>query len=67
MPLRIKPAMKIFQTKQKQVILDLKGVTCIADNILLVGKADSIEEATLDHNDNLQKLRKENLKINREI
>lgn len=70
LPFGVKPAMEIFQMRQNQVVYGLKGVTCIADDILVVGKGENIEEATRDHNRNLQqlleRLQKENLKINRE-
>lgn len=69
-PFGIKPAMEIFQMRQNQVISGLKGVVCIADDILVFGKGGTKKEAIKDHNKNLehllQRLRKENLKINKE-
>lgn len=70
LPFGLKPAMEIFQMKQNQIISGLKGVVCIADDILVFGKGKNQQDATEDHNKNLEKLlirlRKENLKINKE-
>lgn len=55
--------------KQNQVVYPLKGVTCISDEILVVGKGENIEEAIRDHNKNLhllERLKMGNLKINPE-
>ncbi|XP_053686342.1 uncharacterized protein K02A2.6-like [Sabethes cyaneus] len=54
---------------QKEVIQGLKGVECIADDLLLYGKGSTFEEALIDHNTNLEnllsRLEERNVKLNR--
>lgn len=60
MPFGIKLAMQIFQMKQNQFTSGLKGVVCIADDILVFGKGDS-KEAVKNYNENLEQLLKDNV------
>jgi len=48
--------MEIFQMKQNQIIPGLKGVVCLADDILVFGKGETEHEAYYNHNQNLQNL-----------
>lgn len=70
MPFGIKPAMEIYQKRQHLLLQGLEGVVCIADDILVFGSGETMEEAIADHDINLKKLliriRKENLKLNRD-
>ena len=45
----ITPAPEIFQAKMHQVIGGLKGVACIADDMLVYGCGDTDEQALIDH------------------
>ncbi|XP_037958998.1 uncharacterized protein K02A2.6-like [Teleopsis dalmanni] len=70
LPFGLKPAMEIFQMKQNQIIAGLKGVVCIADDILVYGKGENQQVAVEDHNKNLEellkRLKQQNLKINKD-
>lgn len=70
MPFGIKPAMEIYQRKQNEIVQDLDGVFAMADDILVVGRGETDEEALNDHNKNwerlLIRLKQENLKLNRD-
>lgn len=70
LPFGIAPAPEIFQMKLQETIQDLEGVECIADDILIFGIGDSLEEALSNHNLCLEKLlcrlEKHNVKLNRE-
>lgn len=69
MPFGISSAPEIFQKEQQQIICGLKGVRCIADDVLIFGVGDTREEALEDHNKNLRaaldRFRQRGLKINR--
>lgn len=69
MPFGIKPAMEIYQRKQNQIVQGLDGVFAMADDILIVGRGETDQEALEDHNRNwealLMRLKDENLKLNR--
>lgn len=58
-----------YQRRQCEVLLGLKGVSVIADDILLNGCGDTHKEAMVDHDRNLttllQRARDVNLKLNR--
>jgi len=49
----VSPAPEIFQARMHQVLGALKGVACIADDILVYGCGDDMEEAQLDHDKNM--------------
>ncbi len=69
MPFGISPAPEEYQMRQKQVLEGLQGIFNIADDILCVGYGETLEEATKDHDKNLEKLlqrcRDVNLKLNK--
>lgn len=69
MPFGIKPAAEEYQRRQHEALQGLKGVSVIADDILLYGCGDTTEEALADHDINLaallQRAREVNLKLNR--
>ena len=69
MPFGIKPAAEEYQRRQHEVLLGLKGVSVIADDILVYGCGDTAEEAMDDHDKNLaallQRAKTVNLKLNK--
>ncbi|XP_062558277.1 uncharacterized protein LOC134223153 [Armigeres subalbatus] len=50
LPFGIASAPEIFQIKLQEAIEGLEGVECIADDLLLFGVGNSIEEALANHN-----------------
>ena len=54
MPFGISSAPEVFQRKMHEVTEGLKGVEVIADDFVVVGLGESIEEATADHDSNLE-------------
>ncbi|XP_055527066.1 uncharacterized protein K02A2.6-like [Wyeomyia smithii] len=69
LPFGIAPAPEIFQLKLQEVIHGLKGVECIADDLLVYGVGETFEEALINHNENLdkllQRLEQNNVKLNK--
>jgi len=70
LPFGVIPAPEIFQARMHEALAGLKGVACIADDILIAGSGATIVEATADHNKNLRALmeryREKGLKLNSE-
>lgn len=70
LPFGICAASEEFQKRIIDVLAGLKGTTVIADDILVVGKGETIEEATIDHDNNVQqlfnRLKENNIKLNKE-
>lgn len=68
LPFGIAPAPEIFQIKLQEVIEGLAGVECIADDLLVYGIGDTIEEALANHNVCLERLlcrlKHHNVKLN---
>lgn len=66
----ISPAPELFMSKMHETIAGLPGVTCIADDILIFGSGDNIEDAEADHDRNLigllERCRERNLHLNSE-
>ena len=62
-------APELFQSRIHAALAGLKGIHCIADDILITGSGDSLEEAQRDHDRNLlallQRCRQKGLKFNR--
>ena len=54
MPFGICLAPEVFQRRMHEIIVGLKGVEVVADDFVVVGFGDSIEEATTDHDKNLE-------------
>ena len=50
----ISSAPQVFQRRMHKVTEGLKGVEVIADDFVVVGFGDSIQDATKDHNSNLE-------------
>lgn len=69
LPFGITSAPEIFQTKLQEIIHGLKGVECLADDLLIYGRGETFEEALVDHNRNLEKLllrlQQHNVKLNK--
>ena len=69
MPYGVSPAPEIFQRRMHETLAGLKGVACIADDILIYGCGDTQEEAQRDHDANVRQLltrcREKNLKLNK--
>jgi len=70
LPFGISPAPEIFQARMHDALSGLKGVACIADDILIAGAGETEAEATIDHNRNLRALlnrcREKGIKLNQE-
>lgn len=70
LPFGLSTAMEIFQKKMLEITNGLKGVHVLADDILVVGYGDNEDDAQKNHDENLEKLldrlRKENVKLNEE-
>ena len=68
MPFGICSAPEVFQRRMHEIIEGLKGVEVVADDFVVVGFGDSIEEATTDHDKNLESFLRRcverNLKLN---
>ena len=68
MPQGISSAPEEYQRRQHEAIHDLNGVEVIADDTLVCGSGDNMEEAIQDHDRNLeallQRAREKNLKFN---
>ena len=69
MPFGIKPAAEEYQRRKHEALRGLKGVSVIADDILVYGCGDTDEDAMADHDKNvealLQRAREVNLKLNK--
>ena len=66
----ISPAPEIFQARMHQLLEGLSGVACIADDILVYGCGDTVEEALVDHDSNmialLNRCRERDLHLNKD-
>src|ERR1700761_1601978 len=62
-------APEIFQRKILETLSDLRRIACIADDILIYGCGETLNEARIDHDRNLiallQRCREQNVKLNR--
>ena len=70
MPQGLKSSPEEYQRRQDQALEGLRGVHPVADDILIVGKGDTTEEAISDHNENMRNLmrrcQEKNLKLNKQ-
>ena len=70
LPFGISPAPEIFQARIHDALSGLKGIACIADDILIAGSGETEAEASVDHNNNLrallQRCRERGIKLNRQ-
>ncbi|CAB4030624.1 Transposon Ty3-G Gag-Pol poly [Paramuricea clavata] len=68
MPFGISPAGEIFQQRLDQEINDLDGVRTVADDILVIGNGETMQEAVADHDRKLKELfdccRAKHIKLN---
>ena len=58
MPFGINAAPEEFKCKLHEHLSDLQGVEVLRDDILVIGSGDTLDEATLDHDENVLKLLK---------
>ena len=69
LPYGVSPAPELFQRRMHEALAGLKGVACIADDILVYGCGDTLQEAQQDHDGNVRQLmsrcREKNLKLNK--
>ncbi|CAG2205039.1 unnamed protein product [Mytilus edulis] len=70
MPFGISPAPEYFQQFLEREIENLPGVRTVADDILIYGEGDTVEEATADHDIKLKafldRCRSRNINLNRD-
>lgn len=70
MPMGISPAPEVFQRKLNQALEGLRGIYVIADDILITGEGETLEQANQDHDNKLRRLlnrcREKNIKLNAE-
>lgn len=68
MPFGISPAPEIFQKKLHEALHGLRGVRALADDILIFGSGETLEEAMIDHNCCLEaffdRVKQQNIKLN---
>ncbi|XP_065080058.1 uncharacterized protein K02A2.6-like [Ochlerotatus camptorhynchus] len=69
LPFGIASAPEIFQTKLQEVIQGLEGVECLADDLLIFGVGETLQEALINHNRCLKnlliRLEEHNVKLNK--
>ena len=70
LPFGLKVSSELFQKRLHHAICDLKGVLCVADDILVVGCGNTQGEAEIDHKKNLncllERCLQAKIKINKE-
>ena len=70
LPFGLSASSEIFQKRLIQALEGLVGVACIADDILIYGVGDTLDEATQDHDKNLSMLLErccqKSIKLNRD-
>ena len=70
LPFGISPSPEIFQSRVHAALSGLKGIACIADDILIYGVGEIDEVARADHDDNLfallRRCREHGIKLNRQ-
>ncbi|KAL6455331.1 hypothetical protein MHYP_G00362250 [Metynnis hypsauchen] len=68
MPMGISPAPEIFQRKLMQALEGLPGIYVNADDVLITGEGETVENATKDHDEKLRhflnRCREQNIKLN---
>ncbi|PFX26209.1 Retrovirus-related Pol polyprotein from transposon 17.6 [Stylophora pistillata] len=64
MPSGVNAAPEEFECKPHEHLSDLPGVEVLRDDILVIGSGGTLEQATLDHDENLLKLLKRALAVN---
>src|SRR6218665_2317745 len=70
LPFGISPSPEIFQSRVHAALSGLKGIACIADDILIYGAGETAEVARADHDQNLfallRRCREQGIKLNRQ-
>ena len=70
LPFRLSVSSEIFQKRLVQALEGLVGVACIADDILIYGIDDTLDEARQDHDKNLslllERCRQKSIKLKRD-
>ncbi|XP_058448606.1 uncharacterized protein K02A2.6-like [Malaya genurostris] len=70
MPMGIAPAPEIFQLKAHEAMQGLRNVRALMDDFMIFGCGDTVAEAMVDHNQNLQaflrRMEEKNLRLNPE-
>lgn len=56
LPFGLNSSPEIFAMRMRQIVQGLKGVEILADDILVFGRGNTMEEAMKDHNKNLENL-----------
>ena len=56
LPFGLKVSSEVFQKRLKDALCDLQGVTCVADDIIVIGCGDTREKDEADHDEKLAKL-----------
>ena len=68
LPYGVSPAPEVFAARLQAALEGLQGIHVIADDILITGAGNTVEEATADHNNNLkaflQRCREKGIKLN---
>ena len=68
LPFGLKVSSEIFQKRLLQALEGLEGVLCVADDIVVVGRGDTLQSARQDHDKNLKYLQErcvtEHIKLN---
>ena len=64
MPFGIKPAPEEYQKRQKDALQGIEGVEVVADDILVCGFGETLQEANKNHDHNLRKLLQRCRKVN---
>ena len=70
LPFGLKVSSENFQRKLNEALCGLNGVICVADDLLVMGRGNTREEADADHEQNLRELQKRcterNIRLNDE-
>ena len=53
MPFGISSAPEVFQRRMHELIEGLEGIELVADDFVVIGFSDTMEEAAVNHNKNL--------------
>ena len=68
LPFGLSVSSEIFQKRLTEALGGLKGVICVADDIIVIGRGDTQAEAEKDHSENLSGLqnrcKEKNIKLN---
>ena len=54
LPFGTRVSSELFQQRLLQALEGLQGIACVADDVLIYGQGDNVEEATTSHDQNLE-------------